>query len=292
MRNLCVSCVAFLWVAIASFAQVGINADNSAPDNSAMLDVKSTTKGMLMPRMTSALRMAIGNPVNGLMVYQTDGVSGVYYCSGSVWQRIGETDGTETKVTAGSNVTVTGTGTIASPYVINANCGSSAHNIGELFGGGIVFWIDNTGQHGLIISLFNTSQSSTWSYIYNLLIGQTAQSTWDGQANSDAIMSQPGAAFGNSAKLCANYSNPNHGTGIYDDWYLPAVDQLSLAYHARYLLNKTIAGESGVPFLSDTYYWSSTEFNAEKAKNYYFGNGEPGEYNKNSTNVVRCVRDF
>ncbi|MCX6268724.1 MAG: hypothetical protein NTW16_15455, partial [Bacteroidetes bacterium] len=78
MRNLFVFCIAFLWMAIASIAQVGINADNSAPDSSAMLDIKSTTKGMLIPRMTSALRMAIGNPVTGLMVYQTDGASGVY----------------------------------------------------------------------------------------------------------------------------------------------------------------------------------------------------------------------
>ncbi len=210
---------------------------------------------MLIPRMTGALRLAIGNPVNG------------------------------------SNVTVTGTGAIASPYVINAIYGSNAHNIGELFGGGIVFWIDNTGQHGLIVSLFNTSQSSTWSTIYNVLIGPTAQSTWNGQANSTAMIYHP-AAISSSAKLCNSYSNPNHGTGIYSDWYLPAVDELSLVYHARYLLNKVIAGESGVPFLSDVNYWSSTEFDAQNAKNYYFSNGEAGENSKNSTNVVRCVRDF
>jgi hypothetical protein len=292
MKSLFLFLVACLWVATASFAQVGVSTDNSTPDSSAMLDVKSTTKGMLMPRMTSALRMAIDHPVNGLMVYQTDGASGVYCYNGSVWQRVGETDGTETKVTAGSNVTVTGTGSIASPYVINASFGSNAHNIGELFGGGIVFWIDSTGQHGHIVSLFNTSQSSVWSSNYNALIGPTAQSTWDGQANSIAMLYQPGALFGSSAKLCYNYENPNHGTGIYTDWYLPAVDQLSLVYHTRYILDKVIAGENGVPFLSYTDYWSSTEFDAQRAKSYYFFNGEAGDNNKNSTMVVRCIRDF
>ena len=54
------------------FAQVGINADNSAPDNSAMLDVKSTSGGMLVPRMTAAQRDAISNPANGLLIFCTD----------------------------------------------------------------------------------------------------------------------------------------------------------------------------------------------------------------------------
>ena len=54
------------------YAQVAINADNSIPDNSAMLDVSSTTKGALLPRMTFGQRNAIGNPVDGLMVFCTN----------------------------------------------------------------------------------------------------------------------------------------------------------------------------------------------------------------------------
>jgi hypothetical protein len=49
-----------------------MNTDGSQPDNSAMLDVKSTTKGMLAPRMTIAQRDAISNPAKGLMVFCTD----------------------------------------------------------------------------------------------------------------------------------------------------------------------------------------------------------------------------
>lgn len=50
-------------------AQVAVNSDGSAPDNSAMLDVKSTTMGILAPRMTFAERNAIINPAKGLMVF-------------------------------------------------------------------------------------------------------------------------------------------------------------------------------------------------------------------------------
>ena len=53
-------------------AQVGINADNSTTNASAMLDVKSTEKGFLMPRMTAVQRDAIALPSTGLMIYCTD----------------------------------------------------------------------------------------------------------------------------------------------------------------------------------------------------------------------------
>jgi len=59
--------------AVAGFSQnVGINADGSAPDNSAMLDVNSTSKGFLVPRVTMQQRDAIATPANGLMVFCTD----------------------------------------------------------------------------------------------------------------------------------------------------------------------------------------------------------------------------
>ena len=54
------------------FAQVGINADNSAPNSSAMLDVKSTTMGLLPPRMTFDQRNAIVTPAEGLSVICTN----------------------------------------------------------------------------------------------------------------------------------------------------------------------------------------------------------------------------
>jgi hypothetical protein len=51
---------------------VGINTDGSQPDNSAMLDVKSADKGILIPRMMATQRDAINIPATGLMVYVTD----------------------------------------------------------------------------------------------------------------------------------------------------------------------------------------------------------------------------
>lgn len=66
-------------------AQVSINNDNSTPDGSAMLDVKSTDKGFLPPRMTSAQRDAIASPAPGLMIFNADANTLQYYNS-TVWE--------------------------------------------------------------------------------------------------------------------------------------------------------------------------------------------------------------
>jgi len=72
----------FLFFGNAMVAQVGINTDNSAPDGASMLDVKSTSRGMLIPRMTIAQRDAITSPAKGLMVFCTDN-SQYYYNAGT-----------------------------------------------------------------------------------------------------------------------------------------------------------------------------------------------------------------
>ncbi len=69
----------------ASAQGVAINTTGAAAHSSAMLDVSSTTKGMLAPRMTATERAAISGPATGLLVYQTDGTSGFYYFNGSSW---------------------------------------------------------------------------------------------------------------------------------------------------------------------------------------------------------------
>ena len=281
--------VIFLLVTFSVVGQISINTDNSLPDNSAMLDVKSTTKGLLVPRMTAAQLAAIASPANGLMVYQTDGIPGFYYYSNSVWQRVGAADGSETKVSAGANVTVTGTGTIVNPYVI-----ASAITLfrGELFGGGIVFWVDNAGQHGMIASLVDLSTSSVWSNVDATLIGLSAHSTTDGQGNSNAIMAQS-SHITSAAKLCDIYTNSDYGTGVFSDWYLPALDQLGLIFYTRYILNKKIAGVPGADLLGFMrLYWSSTEDNFNYAWSFFFYNAYAINEVKSGNYNVRAIRDF
>jgi len=81
----------------ALFSQVAVNTDGSQPNNSAMLDVKSTTKGILIPRMTSTEIGAIINPANGLQAFNTDnGKVYVFVFSDNAWKELSYGTGTIT----------------------------------------------------------------------------------------------------------------------------------------------------------------------------------------------------
>ena len=71
-------------ITASTYAQVGIG--TSSPDGSAALDITSTTKGLLIPRITNAQRLAIASPVAGLQVFVTDfdGGSFMFY-DGTKW---------------------------------------------------------------------------------------------------------------------------------------------------------------------------------------------------------------
>ena len=93
LKTLLFAAILFAMATVANAQSVGINSDGSSPNSSAMLDVSSTTKGLLAPRMTATQKTAIASPATGLLVYQTDGTAGYYYNSGTpaspVWICIG-----------------------------------------------------------------------------------------------------------------------------------------------------------------------------------------------------------
>ena len=77
-----VGCICFK----AEAQSVAINTDGSTAHASALLDVKSTTKGVLVPRMSKAQKNAIVTPATGLLIYQdAPDSTGFYYYSGSSW---------------------------------------------------------------------------------------------------------------------------------------------------------------------------------------------------------------
>lgn len=96
-------------------AQVGIN--TTTPDSSAALDVVSTTRGMLVPRLTLSQRSDIVNPANGLLIYQTDSTPGFYYYNSSSWQPLSA--GSGTYVDVNSAQTISGKKTFTSDLLIN-----------------------------------------------------------------------------------------------------------------------------------------------------------------------------
>jgi len=79
----------YFLIALATFSvssQVGIGVPTANINASAQLEVASTTKGFLPPRMTEAQKNTITSPAAGLIIYQTDGTTGLYYFDGTAWK--------------------------------------------------------------------------------------------------------------------------------------------------------------------------------------------------------------
>jgi hypothetical protein len=110
-----------------SYAQVSINTDGIPPDSSAMLDVQSTAKGMLVPRMTSSQRLAISSPATGLLVYQTDPPVGFYYYNGNLWVYLRPHTGIDVL-----GIEHGGTGQTTANDAINALLPSQTGNYGKI----------------------------------------------------------------------------------------------------------------------------------------------------------------
>ncbi|MCW3092120.1 MAG: hypothetical protein JWP81_3189 [Ferruginibacter sp.] len=85
---------------------IAVNTDKTPADNSALLDIKSTTKGLLIPRMDFGARNLIAAPAQGLLIYQTNNTPGFYYYTGSAWSPVPDQMGNHImtqNITANSN---------------------------------------------------------------------------------------------------------------------------------------------------------------------------------------------
>lgn len=195
----------------------------------------------------------------------------------------------------GTNFLTMGTTQLLSvPYALYAksagSVGGFTHYIGEEFGGGVIFhlWKDAQGiEHGLIVDKTDLSTAQVWSNIDQTLIGPSAQSSWDGLSNSNAIVSQAGHTS-SAAALCLNSTN-----GGQSDWYLPSLDELSILWHSRFNVNKSLSAIGGATVLPySAIYWSSSEFGSIFACYFNFNIGNANSDMKNYAFYVRAVRAF
>lgn len=170
----------------------------------------------------------------------------------------------------------------------NAPKNEFAHYIGELYGGGIVVsvWKDTSGaEHGLVASLKDLSSGTAWSNVATTAIGATAQNYMDGQANTNAIISQSGHTS-SAAQLCDTFS----GSG-YTDWYLPSLWELIQCNNVAYIVNSILGNTNGFGILAG--YWSSNENNSNYSFVRAFNQQIIGGSLKSGTiNRVRAIRKY
>ncbi len=244
-----------------TYAQIGINNEN--PDASAALDITSTTGGLLPPRMTTTQRDAI-SAAKGLVLFNTT----------TNTLQINEGDATTANWLS----------------LTASTCGLS---IGDTHQGGIIFYLDASGCHGLIAAPGDQSTGIRW---YAGTFGFTqakGDGIYAGKANTSIIIAAQ-VAIGDdgdnyAARLCNELIISEGGTA-YGDWYLPSKYELNLMYEN--IGQGNALGLGNVGNFSSSSYWSSTEYVNFDAWKQSFFNGSQTNANKFSAYYVRAVRAF
>ncbi len=205
---------------------------------------------------------------------------------------------TETDVSGGTNYSLTSVSQLLSvPYamyaktaesIVGGNSGSFGHYIGEQYGGGVVFhvWKDAQGvEHGLVVATTDQGSAQVWSNVADVEIGAKGRSSLDGLSNSLAIVNQPGHTT-SAAKVCLDLVS-----GGFEDWYLPAKNELMILYNNYYTVSRSLLQITNFSPLSEYGYTSSTESN-----NMFwylkFDYGEYATYTKSNKVLIRAVRAF
>jgi len=161
-----------------------------------------------------------------------------------------------------------------------AKVGATAHAIGDTYGGGIIFWLDSSGQHGLIAATEdqNTGTGIQWYNGTHTVTNAVRDGIGAGKINTERIIANQGSGT-YAAQICANYQGGNYG-----DWYLPSKYELNLMREKKTEIGGVFQGN---------YFWSSTEGDDNNAWFQSFEFGNQINANKNITySSVRAVRAF
>jgi len=147
---------------------------------------------------------------------------------------------------------------------------------GDFINGGYVFYIDETGEHGLVCAPADLQQASVWGNC--IPAGAAGKAPGTGRANTEEILrgcNETSTAAGLCHELVLNG---------YNDWFLPSVDELQLMYRNLH--------EKGLGGFKETYYWSSTQDKyGAWVVNFYYGN-KSNQVRDRQGVLVRPVRAF
>jgi Protein of unknown function (DUF1566) len=178
--------------------------------------------------------------------------------------------------------------TTDSSKIQSTNCG---HYIGENFAGGIIFYLDASGCHGLIAAATDQTSLARWENgIFVLNTGAVADGIGAGEGNTKMIIYKQEPSGGGvryAAKICNDLV-----IGTYSDWYLPSKYELNLMF--TNIGQGAPAPNTNIGGFPETWYWSSTEADSGRAwrQAFYTGLGWQFKTEKFYDHSVRAIRAF
>lgn len=169
----------------------------------------------------------------------------------------------------------------------------SSYQVGDFAEGGIVVWVDETGEHGLVCAKQDQGSEIQWAPQRNKTkydkrvagVNSTSTTIFGGKEKYRNNIRKYYAR-----KLCKKLKLKESGNS-YSDWYLPSRDELDKIYKNREIINNTALKNSGSA-LTEGYYWSSTEEDKHNTWIQYFKTGKQSFYFKHYLYNVRAVRAF
>ncbi|MBN1414229.1 MAG: DUF1566 domain-containing protein [Bacteroidales bacterium] len=202
----------------------------------------------------------------------------------------GITDNDISKWSSKQDILTAGTGIDITANVVSA----TTYSVGDFALGGVIFWVDETGQHGLVCAKQDQSSGIRW---YAGSYGRTqakGDGPFSGEMNTAIIIAAYlviGDDLANyAASICAGLQITEGGK-TYGDWYLPSKGELNIMYQNKTIINATATANGGGSFAASSY-WSSSEFDPNLTTSQNFSTGVQNSNSKNNTFRVRAVRSF
>ena len=151
---------------------------------------------------------------------------------------------------------------------------------------GVVGYVDESGEHGLVVLLHQVQLpwSSDELYVFKT-------NKLNGKKNTRYIL-KTAKMLGQkaeAAEYCANYAYDGVNAG---EAFLPSIDELKYLYKNKRLVNEKLALIDGADLLDGWFYWSSSEYSIYGAWLLYFGNCSVSNYDKDDYYYVRPVLAF
>jgi hypothetical protein len=226
-------------------------------DTKNILTVQSTNQAIKLPVLNESQRNLLPSPVIGMQVYCSNCLAGVgaYAYNGSAW----------------------------APMFVPPTSDLPSYTVGQLAQGGRIFFVDETGRHGLAAATLDQAASIKWAEGNFHITSATRVGVYGGLANTkDIVRIEENGSY--AAKVAQSTTD-----GGFGDWHLPSLEELRLMY-----IQKNVIGG-----FTNANYWSSTEISGTPATEPSttafakdFTSGAEAPLSKASNATVRAIRKF